>query len=811
MTKLATISLLFAMAMTSILAAPARREVLRFTQPDGTQVELMPWGDEFMSMYTDVKTGKCMILDESSRFWRPMTDAEIKVTTQDWSESRRMAAAANERYKLGGTPCKGNVKVPVLLVQFSDLKFSEQWGSVEYFNSFFSDMNYDRVAYTSGGKQYHTSSVRNYFNTQSFGKFDPTFDILGPITLDNGYAYYGKDNGTTKDVNYQYFIEESINKAKQAGLFEHAKDYDFDSNGNVDLVYIIHAGWGQNENGIADYIWAKNTTRYSFATADGTYINNISASCELISNNGTPANSPDGPGVLVHEFSHALGLPDFYAVSSDADGLQQRYGMDSWSVMDQGDYSGKGQIPNNYTTHERLMLGWLSESDLDTVPTVGRIVLPPFASTGKALILHNPENHDEYITLENHYSEDNLWECCWGNSSYFNVTTNNGLLITHVDYLASAWNSNSVNNRSLHQRCSPLPADGELWSYEALDKEANNLAAGGNVDAAKALFAKWKENLRADIFPGFNNVTTLNGSNPTAKWYTGDTIAINITNIRQLEDGSIELTFGNYVEPKPIINAPDSLNIGLAWGPAGTKISQSFTITTENLKEPVVATVKTGSKFTVTPEKEENSFLVSLNEFSDEYVKDTLFLTSGKAIAKVALKGIIVATAQDGKTKETPLTTDEAVSIAHAVFADALFVAEPISSIVSTIDSAHIYGIVDYVITQNDAFCSFTLAGEKDAQVFSAQQTIIPNEIDSIQVGDTVIIQSTIGSIINHSTFAGAIGKYGIIVSHQPYIDPALGIEDISMIRPENRRKFMTREKRIIINGHDLLGRRVIF
>lgn len=542
MTKLATISLLFAMAMTSIMAAPARRDLITLRQPDGTTLQVRMWGDEFMSMFTDASTGKCLTQDAETRYWRPMTETEVQSTTEEWTASRRMAMAANNRYLLGGTPHKGTIKLPVLLVQFSDLKLTEQWGSAEYFKQFFNDIDYDRIAYTStSGVEYHTSSVRNFFNTQSFGKFDPSFDVFGPITLDNDYAYYGKDSGTSKDVNFSKFLTEIYQKALDAGYLKNASQYDSDGDGNVDLVYIIYAGWGQNENGIADYIWAKNSST-SFNTPDGTYINNTSVSCELISL-PDPKNDPDGPGVLVHEFSHALGLPDFYPVHSDGDKLNQRYGMDSWSLMDQGSYNGKGQIPGCYTTHERLMLGWLDEADLDTVPTVGRDTLPPFTSTGKAMILRNPLNPDEYITIENHYSQDNLWERCWGNSSYYNYTTNSGgLLITHVDYDRSSWNNNSVNDRSLHQRCTPLPADGRLWAYETLTSGEE--------------YNKWKLDLRADIYPGYNNVTTLNGSNPMAKWYTGDTMAINITNIRQLSDGSIEITFGDYKEPVALEELP---------------------------------------------------------------------------------------------------------------------------------------------------------------------------------------------------------------------------------------------------------------
>jgi len=538
MKKLISLCILFSMAAI-LMGAPARREPITLTQPDGTKIQAMLWGDEFMSMYTELATGQCIIEDEATHIWRPMTDVEVKEATIQWNDSRRKAMAANVRYKIGGAPTQGMVHMPVLLVQFSDLKFSEHYGSVAYFDSVFNQKDYDRIAFTSSkGTEYHTSSVRNYFNTQSLGKFDFQADIIGPVTLDSSYIYYGKDNGNSKDVNFSKFLSESIQKALAAGYLQNAAQYDGDKNGNVDFLYIVYAGWGQNENGIKDYIWAKNSYP-SIRTTDGTYINNVSSSCELRSINTSSgmqlSETPDGIGVLVHEFSHALGLPDFYPVHSDGSSLNQRYGMDAWSVMDQGNYSGLGQIPNCYTAHERLTLGWIADADLDTVPAVGRDTLPPFVTSGKAMILRNPANANEYITLENHFYGDNLWERCWGNSSMFTYTTNYGMLVTHVDYDASKWNSNSVNDNSLHQYCNPLPADGKLWAYETLTSQEE--------------FTQWKLDYRADIFPGYNNVDTLNGSNPKAVWYTGDKMAINITKLRVLSDGSLELTFGDYKEP----------------------------------------------------------------------------------------------------------------------------------------------------------------------------------------------------------------------------------------------------------------------
>lgn len=524
---LLSLSLLASLVPMQLDAAPARRHIINLNQPDGSTIQAILSGDEYMSFYTDVQTGKCLVQDHTNGFWRTMSDQEAATAATQWQEvSKQRKLDSNKILYLGGTPNKGVVHLPVLLVDFADLKYFEHGGTKDSLEMLLNKDDFDFVPYTSSkGVKYHAGSACNYFKTQSFGKFEPTFDIIGPITLDKELAYYGQDNESIKDINYYELIREAVQKAMKAGYLNDAKKYDGDNNGNVDLLYILYAGWGQNDTGEKDQIWAK-TAYPSIKTTDGTYVNLVSSSAEL------SGKSPAGIGVLVHEFSHALGLPDFY----DTKYTDLCYGMDGWSVMDQGSYSGKGYIPTCYTTHERMQMGWMDEPD--TVPTVGRDTLPPFVTSGKALILRNPRNHDEYITLENHQPASSIWEKCWGNGAYASTTISKGLLITHVDYDRDIWNGNTPNNDANHQRCSPLPADGELMLYTYSQMDPNG----------------FMENHRNDVFMNYTNpdVKILNGSsNPMCRWYTGDTIAINITNIEELKDGSLVLTFGNYVEPEP--------------------------------------------------------------------------------------------------------------------------------------------------------------------------------------------------------------------------------------------------------------------
>lgn len=513
------------LASAPLEAAPALRKVFTLKQPNGTSIQAMQVGDEYMSFVTDAKTGECLVQDEVSGFWRPMTDPEIDVVSRQWADTRRKAKAI--RNFLGGTPHKNQVKIPVLLVQYSDLKMSEQYGTVAFYDTLLNVLDKERLAFIGSDKKpYYTSSARKYFQTQSLGKFDPVFDILKPITLKNGYAYYGKDSGTSKDVNRNELIDEAIAMAIERGDLKNASQYDSDKDGRVDLLYIIYAGFGQNQHANSNTIWPHNST-HSVTTPDGTKIYDYCMTNELI---GSDPNEimTDGIGVFVHEMSHALGLPDFYGTNANT--ASQCYGMDAWSLMDQGEFNGMNQIPANYTLHERMLLGWCDEPE--TVPTNSKVILEPITKNGKGLILRNPENENEYITLEVHHKSADIWDATWGTGSSYRRTVNNGLLITHVDYDASIWNSNNVNNNPRHLRCSPMAADGELVLWPG-----NNTSA----EEQKA----WMYSYLSDIYPGYNQITKLDSTNPLAEWFTGSKMDINITDVKILSNGSVEITFGN--------------------------------------------------------------------------------------------------------------------------------------------------------------------------------------------------------------------------------------------------------------------------
>ena len=179
-------------------------------------------------------------------------------------------------------------------------------------------------------------------------------------------------------------------------------------------------------------------------------INTFACSCELHSNKGSQL---DGIGTICHEFSHCMGLPDFYNTSDMAD-----FCMDAFELMDQGAYNGNSYSPAAYTGYERWVCGWREPAELkDTCTITGWL---PLVSGGETYILYNEANRNEY------YFIDNRERVGFDNGLY-----STGLVAVHVDYDADAWSNNRVNADKKHKRMTLLPADG-LYDWKTANTDA---------------------------------------------------------------------------------------------------------------------------------------------------------------------------------------------------------------------------------------------------------------------------------------------------------------------------------------------------
>ena len=165
-----------------------------------------------------------------------------------------------------------------------------------------------------------------------------------------------------------------------------------------------------------------------------------------------------GIGTFVHEFSHVLGLPDFYNTKATD------FTMDVWSVMDYGMYNAEGFVPNAYTAFERYSLGWIPMHTLDQPATMS-IGTTEEDSTGYRIFTSDISDMSVVTAADtaSFYLVENIRKEGWNK-----YAPNNGLLISEVTYNATAWKNNTVNADTIHRHC-VVPANND-YNYKTANK-----------------------------------------------------------------------------------------------------------------------------------------------------------------------------------------------------------------------------------------------------------------------------------------------------------------------------------------------------
>ena len=440
----------------AVWAVPARPGVTKTVlDVNGKEITIMLHGDETFHFYT-ATDGTPMKKRADGRWeadtrdvnelWRKAMK-ERNFQRLQMAEHVHKAMKAPKRVGVSTETSGGTKKGLLILVNFKDVKMKSS-STKTVFNRMLNGLN------NPYGKNH--GSVREYFRDQSYGEFDVEFDIVGPVTVSQNMEHYGanKDGVEGVDSHPEEMISEACKLVDNQVNFA---DYDWDGDGTVENIYVTYAGYAESNGASENTIWPhqwdlfsayyynNNNSNYSLRL-DGVYINTYACGSEL---SGTSGSTISGIGTMCHEYSHCLGLPDFYVTS---DGTHPD--MLGWSLMASGSYNGEdnnGYCPAGYTSYERWFSGWLTPKELNTGYTVTN--MKPIEDEPEAYIIYNDKNRNEYYLLANHQQKG------WDTSA-----AGHGMMILHVDYDLTAWVENTVNNTNGHQRMIVIPAGGSFYS-----------------------------------------------------------------------------------------------------------------------------------------------------------------------------------------------------------------------------------------------------------------------------------------------------------------------------------------------------------
>lgn len=424
-------------SLSSAYAVPAKRGWQTATLQDGTGIEVQHRGDEFYH-YWETRDGKIAVMQEDGTF---VISDEVAPTGEQAAARRSMSPRlANQRRAKMDYGALQPTKLLVLLVNFSDKSMTSSHN-----NAFFQNL-------LNGS----FPSVQDYFNQSSGGNYVPTFDVFGPYTLPNNMAYYGGNDSDGNDEHPDQMVVDACALAYADGC--NFSNYDTNGDKKVDNIYVIYAGYGEAAGAPANTVWPHSWEIYSSnvsgtLTYNGKTLGHYACSAEL---SGTKGSNSDGVGTFAHEFSHVIGLPDYY----DTDyGTNFNNGVTpgQWTLMDQGSYNGSGMYPPLYSAYDKYFMKWhtpaLLAKDAKANVTLTTTWDDNYQITGSTSSAACTSTSTVYY-IENRQK-----------SGYDQYLPGHGMIVWKVTYNGTIWNNNKVNNTAGTLRYTIVPADGKTKDY----------------------------------------------------------------------------------------------------------------------------------------------------------------------------------------------------------------------------------------------------------------------------------------------------------------------------------------------------------
>ena len=419
---------------------------IQFIQPDSSKIEIIMMGDE-KTRWAETMDGFSILFDKNGTYVyackdkdKNMIASDVKAKnpaerntndlmflsdiskhlvysqSQDVNFSKSLAKSNNQATKY--FPTKGNRKLVCILIGFTDKPFTK---TKTDFENLFNQTGYNFNSATGSFNQYYLENSYNQLNIST--------TVVGPYTASNTMAYYGT-NSPSQDYNLDELLTEALALANPDINFA---DFDTDTDGVIDGVYVIYAGNGEESGGGANTIYAQAWPYQSvLGNADGKNVSRVAFSSEL---NLAATTNITGIGTICHEFGHLLGALDFYDTNGGSGG--QYDGTGQWDVMAKGRTNNALKTPAHHNLYNKTtVFGW---ANYTTIGSSGIYSLSNAAENSNSFYRINTETDNEYFLIENRQK-----------TKFDSSLPGHGMLIYHVDgnYMSTVGNA---INAGIHQ------------------------------------------------------------------------------------------------------------------------------------------------------------------------------------------------------------------------------------------------------------------------------------------------------------------------------------------------------------------------
>ncbi len=498
------------------LAVPADPTPITLFQPTGYAFQARQWGDEYLHGF-ETLDGWTVVFDEARGAWAyaerapdgtlhasralvgedpPPADASphLRPVGPGLQRSQMLRSATGGESIQPAPPTTGTANVPVILVNFADRSTT------------YTPANFASLLFGTG-----TWSMKDYYEEVSYGQFSVSAGpsgVAGWYTAANGHDYYGANDASGDDMWPGDLVYEAAVAADGAGF--NFAPYDQDGDCYVDALVVVHQGTGEEASAQATDIWSHkwslNGALYWGRSHHGEFTtNDVCPAGGFVKVNGYTiqpeiyAGGISTVGVYVHEYGHALGLPDLYDTDYSSEGV----GM--WSVMAAGSWCGvsrNGDRPSHMDPWSKRKLGWVTPQQVTGTLPNEAVVQAATAADVYQLLSGNPTIGGEYFLVENRQQV-----------SFDAGLPGAGLLVWHIDEAKSNNNGECYPGgpscATQHYKVAVEQADG-LWDLEK------------NQD--------WGDS--GDPYPGSTGNNRFDGtSTPSSALYSGTASNVSVTSI----------------------------------------------------------------------------------------------------------------------------------------------------------------------------------------------------------------------------------------------------------------------------------------
>ena len=277
--------------------------------------------------------------------------------------------------------------------------------------------------------------------------------ILDEVWISNyNINFWGEDSESGRDSGSDGAGVDNLveNAVKDMLSGRDLSPWDFDNNGIVDRLLILHSANPQEISGGSSSIWSHMSG-----------LDNPVKIGKWSINHYTIASTKSGVGTIVHEMLHQMGAFDLYDVHSSLP-TSNWNGIGVWGIMASGNWNGNGNTPALPSSSTLELIG-IERGILVDPNYGGNFTLSPISDGGNYLNLIIGPGENIKITNRGNYGFDTS-------------LPGHGILVEHQDTNNGDTGSNLVNTDSKNAWLKIIEADGD----DALIRNKDS-GSGGDV------------------------------------------------------------------------------------------------------------------------------------------------------------------------------------------------------------------------------------------------------------------------------------------------------------------------------------------